>query len=199
MVRIRDNSSYLRTHTHKAVPPALVWAVSHVVAGSAGALFVIPATKPGGWYRKISLPPWTPPDRIFAPVWTTLYTMMGISVARIYNLVGIKSFPVILWFIHLSFNLLWAPVFFKKQRLRAGQVINIVLLVTLSVILRQFYTLDPVASFLLLPYLGWAIFATILNEDICRRNPTDKYGYNEAKFQAGLANLQANARKYAYS
>jgi len=200
-IRIKNTvTTSVASNTHlEAVPSTLIWTASHVVAGSAGAVFVIPATKPGGWYRNISLPTWTPPDRIFAPVWTTLYSMMGISVARIHNLVGIKSIPVLLWLFHLSMNLLWAPVFFKKQMLRTGQAINITLLTTLAMIIPQFYALDKASAILLLPYMCWATFATFLNGNICKRNPTDKYGYNNAKFQAGLIQLQQKASEYAFS
>lgn len=190
----------IRSKTNlEAVPSTLIWAASHVVAGSAGTVFVIPATKPGGWYRNISLPTWTPPDRIFAPVWMTLYTMMGISVARVHSLVGLKSIPVLLWLFHFAMNLIWAPVFFQKKMLRAGQAINITLLATLAIIIPQFYALDKVSALLLFPYTCWATFATFLNGNICKRNPTDKYGYNNAKFQAGLIQLQKEASDYAFS
>jgi tryptophan-rich sensory protein len=96
-------------------------------------------------------------------------------------------------------NLLWAPVFFQKKMLRAGQAINITLLATLTLILPQFYSLDQNAALLLLPYMCWATFATFLNGNICKRNPTDKYGYNNAKFQAGLIQLQREASDYAFS
>ena len=195
-----NKAASVQSKTHLgAVPSTLLWTASHVVAGSAGTMFVIPATKPGGWYRNISLPSWTPPDRIFAPVWMTLYTMMGISVARIHSLVGFKSIPVLLWLFHFTMNLLWAPVFFQKKMLRAGQAINITLLGTLTMIFPQFYALDQYSAFLLLPYMCWATFATFLNGNICKRNPTDKYGYNNAKFQSGLIQLQKEASDYAFS
>ena len=64
-----------------ATVPAINWCVGCVVGGPLGTPFVVGAIKT--WYRKISLPSWTPPDRIFAPVWTSLYAMMGLATARV--------------------------------------------------------------------------------------------------------------------
>ena len=62
-------------------PSTLAWAGCCVVGGTAGVPAVVGATK--SWYRTIPLPSWTPPDRVFAPVWTTLYALMGVAAARV--------------------------------------------------------------------------------------------------------------------
>ena len=100
----------------------------------------------------------------------------------------------------MALNVIWPLVFFGQQRLRLGLLINCLLLASMPLlILPQFYAVSRTAAYLLIPYTAWLTYATRLNQAICRLNPTDKEGYNEAKLQAGIANLQKNAAKYADS
>ena len=182
--------------------PATAWsAVGHVVGGASGAVIVTPATKSGGWYEKINLPSWVPPNWLFAPVWTTLYACMGVAAARVYKLssAGLSSPPMILWAVHYALNLAWAPAFFGKQMLRLGQAINIALISTLVPIIIMYHRLDRLSACLLLPYLAWIVFATFLNGAICMGNPTCTDGMNEAKFQSKLIQVQKDAAAYADS
>jgi len=189
-----------------ALPPALPWIAAHVVGGASGTPVVIKATrKEDGWYRKIPLPSFTPPDALFGPVWTTLYALMGLAVARIHQISTttaatskIKSWALVSWAIHILLNLSWAPIFFGLKRLRLGLLLNVALWISLvGVVLPTFYTLNPFSAYLLLPYLTWLSFATVLNQAICKLNPSDADGYNSAKFQAQLAQLQQLAKNYA--
>jgi benzodiazapine receptor len=45
-------------------------------AGLVGSVFTAPAIT--GWYASLVKPAFNPPGWIFGPVWTTLYTLMGI-------------------------------------------------------------------------------------------------------------------------
>ncbi len=184
----------------KALPPTLPWVVAHVVTGVSGAPIVATATRrDSGWYNKIPLPAFTPPNAIFAPVWTVLYALMGIAVGRIYDLSQspIRTLALLTWSFHIVLNLTWAPIFFGFQMFRMGLVINVALWSSLvGIVLPTFYHLSASSAFLLLPYALWLTFANILNWDICRLNPT-KQGYNNAKFQAQLSQLQQRAAKYA--
>ena len=182
--------------------PLTAWsAIGHVVGGASGAVIVTPATKSGGWYEKINLPSWVPPNWLFAPVWTTLYACMGVAAARVYKLStgGLSSPMMLLWAAHYALNLAWAPAFFGKQMLRLGQAINIALISTLVPIIVMYHRLDPISAFLLFPYLAWIVFATFLNGAICKRNPTSIDGMNEAKFQSKLIQVQKDAKAYADS
>lgn len=184
------------TQLFVSVPPTAWWALGHVVGGSTGTPLVTQATQT--WYRKIDLPSWLPPDRIFGPVWVTLYSCMGIAAGRIYRATAESTQQKLMavWGLHCVLNVLWAPMFFGLQRLRAGFWISMLSITSLLWIIPAFYQIQPVASFLLLPYLAWLIFATFLNKEICKRNPT-KQGYNNAMLQAGLCRLQSDAAKYA--
>ncbi len=180
----------------QAVPPTVWWILSHTTLPFSGVPFVINGTREGGWYRKIDLPSWTPPDALFGPVWTFLYTCMGLAVSRIAKL---SSSPwrqnplVLLWIGHFCLNMSWAPIFFGLQRFRLGLGISYLLIGSLAAIFPLFYAVDPTAAFLLVPYALWLSFATFgLNISICKRNPT-KNGYNEGMFQAQLIKLQEAA------
>ena len=189
-----------RPTTHLDGIPTAAWsAIGHVIGGTSGAVVVMPATKPGSWYRKIDLPSFTPPDSIFAPVWTTLYAAMGVAAARVCKISGISSPVMKLWAFHYVLNLIWAPVFFGMKRLRLAMAINFLLLASLVVVMNIFYNVDQMSAVLLIPYLAWTVFATVLNGAICKRNPTDKNGMNNAKFQSELCKMQEEAAAYADS
>mmetsp|Transcript_17891 Transcript_17891/g.26468 ORF Transcript_17891/g.26468 Transcript_17891/m.26468 type:complete len:239 (+) Transcript_17891:68-784(+) len=166
--------------------------IGHILGGISGVPFVVGGIK--NWYRKIQLPTWTPPDRIFSPVWTTLYACMGLSVARIINLTSVNTKPVQLWFLHYFLNISWPALFFGLQRLREGFWHQVVLTSSLAVIIAQFATIDKLAAYLLVPYFLWAVFAAALNHRIWQLNPGR---YNNARFEADLAKLQKNAAVYA--
>jgi benzodiazapine receptor len=173
---------------------------------------VISATK--SWYKRIPLPAWTPPNFVFAPVWTILYGLMGVSVSRILKAGASNSNALNLWKVHYVLNLIWAPVFFGFQYLRIGLFINVALIISLLAILRLFYLIDPVAAYLQVPYLLWLFYATKLNQAICKLNPVvngmsnarlqadlcadgDGDGYNDAMLKYDIVKLQEAAAKYA--
>lgn len=198
-----------------ANPSSLVQPVGlvlfHVLGGLVGVPFVAGAVNkpPGvdpkdkgldGWYTRISLPSWTPPNRIFAPVWTLLYASMGWSLHLVLQHPKVtpsrQKTLLVMWGIHYASNLIWAPIFFGLQRLRLGLVINYWLTTSLflwMVLIGHFY---PTAGLLLVPYLCWLLFATVLNQAVTRLNPTVK-GYNEAMFQNGLLKLRQQAARFA--
>ena len=184
--------------TSVAINPMVASAVGHVIGGNLAVPFVIHAVKT--WYAKIPLPSWTPPNGVFAPTWVCLYSSLGVAVARVAaaSSKGWKSLPVALWFAHyLLLNLSWAPLFFGKAKLRAGLFVNYAMVASLPPLFIMFAAVDRTASLLLLPYSAWLIFATILNQAICKLNPMDGNGYSNALFEADLANLQREAAKFA--
>lgn len=181
-----------------AINPVVASAVGHVIGGNLATPFVIDSVKT--WYAKIKLPSWTPPNGVFAPVWTFLYASLGVAVARVAaaSSRGWKSLPVVCWGTHyLLLNLSWAPLFFGMAKLRAGLFINYAMIASMPLLFVMYGAVDRTASLLLLPYTGWLIFATILNQAICKLNPMDGSGYSNAKFEADLAKLQKQAAKYA--
>jgi tryptophan-rich sensory protein len=182
------------------IPSSVLWILGHEVIGSAPVPFIAQATKKGGWLSKIDRPSWNPPDWLFGPVWTTLYCCMGLSVSRICSSTkprSVKNPLLVFWGIHFVLNVSWAPVFFCFKRFRAALIISCLMVITLMGIIPLFYRVNVGSALLLIPYLAWISFATVLNAAICKRNPTDKYGYNNGMLQAQIQALQEDAAKYA--
>ena len=201
-----------RTQLKAAVPSWLPYTIGHIAGGCTGTPIVIRATRECSWYKRIPKPSFTPPNWVFAPVWTTLYGLMGVAVSRIVR-AGIPTDNAVkLWAVHYGLNLSWAPVFFGLKRFKTALGINVLLLATLAGVLKQFYLIDPLSAYLLAPYLIWLSYATVLNWAICRLNPTVNgknkaiiqaelcafgEGYNDAMFQYDLKQLQVAAASYA--
>jgi len=175
-------------------PEPVAWVAGHLIGGNLAVPIVAKSIKT--WYKKLDLPSWTPPDRVFAPVWTYLYSTMGWAAYQVFQKTSARSLPMKMWYIHFALNMSWAPVFFSMKKLRQGLWINLLLVGTLSATIPLFYKVNPTSGILLLPYLAWLTFATALNWSICNRNPTNQ-GYNSAMLQADLAELNKAAAIYA--
>jgi translocator protein len=176
-------------------------ALTHILLGSLGTPFVARGIKT--WYTKIDKPSWTPPNRIFAPTWTLLYTLMGIAFSRILQqlhmpLTSSMKHPLtLIWMGHLLLNIVWAPIFFGLQRLRTGLYINYGLVLSLcGLVIPGYKHIDVVAAYMVAPYALWLLYATCLNRSICQRNPGS---YNTARFYSDLFKLQQQAAKHADS
>ncbi|MFA5745432.1 MAG: TspO/MBR family protein [archaeon] len=133
-----------------------------------GSLFT--QTGPGSWYTTINQPPITPPNIVFPIVWTTLFILMGLSLYLIwsqphkYRKDPEKKVHTMMWFYaQLIVNILWSMFFFGLHSPVAALMCIFVLdgLVAITVI--KFYGLHEKAAYLLMPYLIWICFATILN------------------------------------
>lgn len=126
------------------------------------------------WYPSLSKPPWTPPGWLFGPVWTLLYILMGVAAWRIWVRFGWKGarVPLTLFSIQLVLNALWTPAFFGLQSPGLGLIVILQLWMVLVATTISFGRCDRPAGLLLLPYLAWVSFATLLNFELWRLNPT---------------------------
>lgn len=139
------------------------------LAGIVGSFFTVQAIPT--WYALLSKPSFSPPNWIFAPVWLALYLMMGISlyVNWVSKKKGAKS-NVRLFFIHLFFNFIWTPVFFGAKNLGLALVIIVIIWILIIEMIRKFWSINKTSSLLLIPYLLWVSFATLLNFMLWRLN-----------------------------
>ena len=121
------------------------------------------------WYPDLIKPSFNPPSWIFGPVWTTLYILMGFSLYWVllkgYKKKNIKN-AVNLFLIHLVFNSLWSIVFFGLQNLAVAFVVIVVLWTMIVCLIKKFWKINRIASYLLFPYLAWVSFASLLNLSI---------------------------------
>ncbi len=140
-------------------------------AGFIGSIFTTPSIPT--WYKKLKKPSFSPPNRVFAPVWITLYTLMGISLYLILReglgnpqvQVGLGIFGI-----QLVLNVLWSFVFFGKKSILGGLVTIAVLWVAILLTIISFLNVSLLAGLLLVPYLLWSSFAAILNHSILKLN-----------------------------
>lgn len=135
-------------------------------AGLIGTFFTIQSIPT--WYATLEKPFFNPPNYIFGPVWTILYTLIGISLYLI--LTHKKKGSLKLFWFHLLLNALWSPIFFGLKNLGLALFVIIVMDVSLVLIIKNFYKVNKWAAYLLIPYLLWISFASILNFSIWQLN-----------------------------
>lgn len=125
------------------------------------------------WYAALAKPAFQPPGWMFGLVWTTLYTMLGISLAAILNEPPSDRRRDALWLFggQLLLNFAWSPLFFGAHMIDAALLVIVVMLLMAAVAANYFRRLRAVAGWLMLPYLGWLCLATALNYETGRLNP----------------------------
>lgn len=138
--------------------------VASFAAAAIGSLFTFKAIPT--WYATLKKPRYTPPNRAFGPIWTTLYVLMAVSIFLVWDK-GLATKGALLAFtlywVQLAFNALWSVIFFGMKSKGGGVMTIIVLwLLILATILASF-RVSVVAGALLVPYLVWVSIATYLN------------------------------------
>ena len=122
------------------------------------------------WYPTIEKPIFNPPNWVFAPVWTLLFVLMGIAAGRVWNQLETNKELVkkgLLFFaVQLALNALWSYLFFGLQNIFLALIEIILLWLVIFETYLIFKQIDKKASYLLLPYLAWIGFATILTASI---------------------------------
>ncbi|MDX1652072.1 MAG: TspO/MBR family protein [Brumimicrobium sp.] len=131
------------------------------------------------WYENLNKPVFQPPRWLFGPVWTVMYILIGASFGIIWQVSHKARYPIIkkfanrgliIFIIHFVLNLLWTPLFFSLHAPGVALVDIVILLVLVIILIRHFFRLDRIAAFLLIPYLIWILFATVLNASILAIN-----------------------------
>jgi tryptophan-rich sensory protein len=126
-----------------------------------------------GWYAGLKKPVFNPPNWVFAPVWTLLFLLMGISFYLIWSSQAagkIKMMAMGAFFIQLLLNFFWSYFFFYLNNPLAGLIEIVLLLVMIAVTMALFYQINQWAAWLLLPYLLWVCFAAVLNYSLWKLN-----------------------------
>ncbi len=148
----------------------LFWIVISLIAGGIGSFFTTPAIPT--WYAALTKPFFSPPNWIFAPVWTLLYILMGIAMGLITNTKvkkkdhKLKKKAYTLFCSQLILNSLWS-IFFFGLKLPALALIEIILLLVLIILTtKTFAKIKKETGYLLYPYIAWVSFATVLNAGI---------------------------------
>ncbi len=146
-----------------------------VLIGFVAACFLAAATgilfKPGAWYEQLKKPSWRPPNRLFAPVWSVLYLMIAFSGWLVWYTAGLGALgPLVLYAIQLLLNAAWTPVFFGLHRLDLGFAVIVLLWLSIAATIAAFASVSAAAAWLMIPYLAWVTFASLLNFAVWRLN-----------------------------
>lgn len=149
--------------------------VSIIVAelvGIIGSFFTTPAIP--SWYQFLIKPSFSPPNWLFAPVWTALFLLMGIAAYLVWSEGWEKrdvKIALSVYGVQLVLNLLWSVLFFGLQSPFYGFLEIIVLWIVIVLNILVFYRVSRKAAYLLIPYIIWVSFAATLNYSIWQLNP----------------------------
>jgi|TARA_E500000318_G_scaffold104892_1_gene111294 tryptophan-rich sensory protein len=125
------------------------------------------------WYLTLNKPSFTPPNYLFAPVWTALYIMMGVAAGIVwskgYHHIWVKT-ALYHFVFQLLLNALWSIVFFGLKNPLAGMVVILALLTMIILTIKWFKVISKPAALLLVPYVLWVAFASALNYKIWELN-----------------------------
>lgn len=140
-----------------------VFLIACLAAGFIGSLFT--STSVNSWYADLEKPAFKPPSRLFAPVWTTLYVLMGISGWLVWRKRGELDirFPLTLFIVQLILNSFWSIIFFGLQQPGWAFLEIIILWLFIALYAAVALRISKAASLLFLPYIAWTGFAAVLN------------------------------------
>lgn len=132
----------------------------------------VTATSVGDWYQTLQKPSFSPPDWIFAPVWTMLFVMMAVAGWRVWRADGLRvaRAALMLFCAQLVLNLAWSVLFFGFRLIGAALVEIVILLIAITMTTAAFWRRDRVAGVLFVPYIAWVAFATLLNVALWQLN-----------------------------
>lgn len=118
------------------------------------------------WYQTLIKPSFNPPNYLFGPVWTILFTLMGISSYLVWKKQKKIKTPLKIYTVQLILNFLWSYLFFGLHRPDLAFFEIIFLWIFILLTIKSFYKVEKVAAYLLIPYVFWVSFAAFLNYSI---------------------------------
>ena len=121
------------------------------------------------WYSEIIQPSFNPPSWVFAPVWFTLYALMSLAIWKVWiKTYNTKIFK--LYFVHIFFNSLWSVIFFGFHQIGFALLNLVVILIFILLLMKDYFKIDKISFYLMVPYLTWSGYAFILNSSIFALN-----------------------------
>ena len=174
--------------------PLLIFLIVSLAVGAAASVFTQPNIDP--WYAGLAHPAITPPNWLFAPVWTTLYILMAVAAWRVWRLGpaspscealegevpvagsrasegrrGSVKIEMSIYAVQLALNFAWSAIFFGAHQIGPAFAEICLLLICILATTVLFWRRDRIAGLLFLPYLGWTGFAAVLNHGFWALNP----------------------------
>jgi tryptophan-rich sensory protein len=149
--------------------PMLAFILVTLAIGAGASIFTEPSIPT--WYAALVHPSITPPNWVFAPVWTTLYIVMAVAAWRVWRVTHMRSIEMAAYAVQLVLNFGWSWIFFSLHRIGAALAEILTLDVVILVTAILFFRRDRIAGLLFLPYLAWTSFASLLTYEIWTLNP----------------------------
>ncbi len=149
--------------------PGLAAVAVAILVGTTGGLL----TDIGPWYRALAKPSWQPPDWLFGPVWTLIFTLTAIAFVVAWNGAATDRQRHQLARVFLAnavLNVVWSALFFALQRPGFALAEIVVLWLSIALMIAAAARASRPAGLLLVPYLAWVTFAAVLNAAIVRLN-----------------------------
>lgn len=142
-------------------PKVIAMVIIAEAVGFLGAIFTAPAI--ATWYAALQKPFFTPPGWLFAPAWTILYVLMGVAAGTVWSKTGFRTKELKFYWTQLFLNFLWSLTFFGLK-LPGLALMEIALLwAFIWVTMQSFYPVCRKAFWLMVPYIIWVTFASLLN------------------------------------
>ena len=146
------------------------WLLLAFIAAAIGAVASVNAAS---FYLQLQQPSWAPPAGVFGPVWTTLYTLMGIAAWLVWREKPTQNVrpALTLFVVQLALNALWSWLYFVWHLGAVAFAGTVVLWLLILATLIAFWRIKPLAGALLVPYLTWVTLATALTWSTWHLNP----------------------------
>jgi len=125
------------------------------------------------WYQMLEKPAFQPPSYVFGVAWTVLYCLMGFAFAIIVSARGarLQILAITVFILQFILNLLWSPIFFGQHQVTTALYLIIFIWLLVAATIYIFSKIRPLAAWLMIPYILWLSFATLLNYQIDSLNP----------------------------
>ena len=146
----------------------LIFAIITFIPSFIGRFATLSSKEP--WYSSLNRSSFTPPDWVFAPVWTTLYLFMTIAIWSVWHKNYKNVNIVYLYIIHLFFNTTWSVVFFVFHNILLALINSIIISLFVILLTFKFKKISELSFYLMIPYLLWSFYALILNFNLVLLN-----------------------------
>lgn len=148
--------------------------ISILICIGVGAIagYVTSGESSSDWYINLQKPSFQPPSWLFSPVWTLLYILMGVALWKVWKKPNSRerNIAITIFFAQLLFNFLWSIIFFNWHGVGMALIDILILWVLILSTIFSFGKLSKTAAWLLVPYISWVTFASILNYSIWQMN-----------------------------
>lgn len=153
------------------------WRTAIVLAPLVNLLGIVSSSVGGAqdnaWFDALTQPAWQPPGPVFGIAWTLLYTLIGVAAALVWahKRAPGRNGALALWTTQLLLNLCWSPLFFRFHQILPAFFLIVAILAVAILTTLRFVTISRVGAYLMIPYLLWLSFASVLNYRTFQLNP----------------------------